>query len=199
LTKQKADRIKVLRKKYRELLEKYEPVVMGEGNPDAEIFMVGEAPGRTEIDLGRPFVGQAGKNLDEFLEILQISREDMYLTNAVKFRPTRESGKTGRISNRPPTVKEIELFRPLLMEEIEIVNPSIVITLGNIPLFAVTGSSIKIGDVHGEVLEYGVKILYPMYHPASIIYRRELKEVYERDLLKLKSMLTKRDGKINKR
>lgn len=180
-----------LREKYEDLLEKYSPVVMGEGEKGAHIFMIGEAPGRWEIEKGRPFVGQAGKNLDGFLEVLGLERKDVYITNAVKFRPVKKNPRTGSLSNRAPTVKEIELFRPLLMDELDLVDPSIIVTLGNVPLLSLTGQNIRIGDVHGKPMDFRGKTLYPLYHPASIIYRRELEEVYKEDLLRIKSLIEK--------
>ncbi len=178
-----------LEEKYKDLLSKYSPVVLGEGIGRATIFMIGEAPGRNEIEEKKPFVGAAGKNLEEFLDILQLKRKDIYLTNAVKFRPVKENLKTKRLSNRAPTSKEIELFRPMLMDEIDIIEPSIIITLGNVPLFSLTGKKQKIGDVHGVVTYFLGRILYPLYHPASIIYRRGLKDIYIQDLIRLKHLL----------
>lgn len=189
---QNENRVDQLTQKYADLLKKYQPVVLGEGSIDAGIVMIGEAPGRFEIEQGRPFVGQAGKNLDEFLDLLGISRKDLYVTNAVKFRPTKANKATGRLSNRAPTAKEIELFRPMLMDEIALVDPSIIVTLGNVPLFSLVGTSIKIGDVHGTAMKFHGKTLYPLYHPASIIYRRELKKVYQQDLLRLKEIIKTR-------
>ena len=175
--------------KYAALLAEYMPVVMGEGDNRAELFMIGEAPGKMEIEKGRPFVGAAGKNLDEFLEFVGLERKDIYITNAVKFRPVKKSPDTGRLSNRAPAKKEIELFRPLLMDEIDLVGPSLIITLGNTPLFSLAGKDIKIGAVHGKLMEFEGKRLYPLYHPASIIYRRELRDVYMEDLTNLKKLL----------
>ena len=178
-----------LNEKYADLLERYNPVVPGEGEKGADIFMIGEAPGKWEIEKGRPFVGQAGKNLDEFLEYLELERKDIYITNAVKFRPVKKNPDTGRLSNRAPTTKEIDLFRTLLMDEIDLIDPSVIVTLGNTPLLSLTGENIRIGDVHGKPEEYKGRTLYPLYHPASVIYRRELREVYLEDLARLKSLL----------
>jgi uracil-DNA glycosylase family 4 len=189
---QNENRIEQLARKYSELLKEYHPVVLGNGNMNAEIVMIGEAPGRFEIEQGQPFVGQAGKNLDEFLDVLGLRRQDLYVTNAVKFRPTKAGHTTARLSNRAPTAKEIELFRPMLMDEIAIVDPSIIVTLGNVPLFSLMGTKIKIGEVHGTIMEYSGKVLYPLYHPASIIYRRELEAVYRQDLMRLKEILQQR-------
>lgn len=187
--------LKELEVRFRDLLEEYKPVVMGQGNPEAEIVMIGEAPGRHEVEKGTPFVGQAGRNLDQFLKAAGLERKDLYITNAVKFRPTRKNRNTGRVSNRAPTRKEIKMFRPLLVEEIKIVDPWIVVTLGNIPLFFLTGKNLKIGDVHGEPLPYGQRVIFPLYHPASVIYNPDLKQVYLKDLKKLKDYLMSK-GKI---
>ncbi len=178
--------------KYTSLLAGYKPVVLGEGHVGANIFMIGEAPGKSEVDEGRPFVGQAGKNLDEFLEFLELERKDIYITNAVKFRPVKINAHTGRLSNRAPTTKEIECFHPMLMDEIELINPLIIITLGNIPLMSLAGKNIRIGNVHGKPMEHEGRTLYPLYHPASIIYRKELKAVYWEDLKRLKPLLPKK-------
>ena len=92
-------------------------LVHGEGAPEARVMLVGEAPGEQETLQGRPFVGKAGKNLNEFLELAGLRREELYVTNAVKFRPTKLSA-AGRIVNRPPTREEVQLFLPWLRREI---------------------------------------------------------------------------------
>ncbi len=160
-------------------------LVPGEGNPRARIMLIGEAPGRFEVEQGRPFVGVAGKNLDKFLQSIAFRREDIYITNAVKFRPTKASARGE--SNRPPTPEEIAKSRAFLMEEVEAVAPRVIVTLGNVPLKAVLDNMrATVGAFHGrsEMLENG-RYLFPLYHPASIIYRKELAAVYEQDLLKL--------------
>lgn len=167
-------------------------LVFGEGDENAKVMLVGEAPGGEEEKQGRPFVGKAGKNLDEFIELAGLLRRELYITNVVKFRPTGVSKKTGRPINRTPNKSEIDDFLPLLKEEIHEMHPSVVVTLGNVPLKAVTGSkTITIGDCHGEVMEIdGVKI-FPLYHPASVIYNQSLKDVYRADVLKLGEYLRK--------
>ena len=147
------------------------------------LMLIGEAPGEQESLQGRPFVGKAGKNLDRFLELAGLEREDIYISNAVKIRPTKVS-KTGRISNRPPTKEEIALFRPWLMREISEIQPQIIATLGNVPLGAVTGAKQTIGQVHGTVIPAGETglPLFALYHPASLIYNRSLESVYEQDV-----------------
>ena len=94
-------------------------VVFGEGNTGAEIMLIGEAPGGEEEKQGHPFVGSAGKNLNGFLEILELKREDIFLSNVVKIRPFKINEKTGRKVNRPPDKSEIDLFKPFLIEEIK--------------------------------------------------------------------------------
>ena len=158
-------------------------LVFGEGPKHAKLMLIGEAPGEQETLQGRPFVGKAGQNLDHFLALAGLSREEIYISNAVKLRPTK-TGKTGRLSNRPPTKDEIALFRPWLMREIEEVAPGMIATLGNVPLRAVTGRSLSIGEVHGQVLDAGETglPLFALYHPASLIYNRALESVYEEDV-----------------
>ena len=163
-------------------------LVFGEGALSARVMLIGEAPGEQETLQRRPFVGKAGKNLDEFLQLAQLNRSELYVTNTVKFRPTRVS-KAGRIVNRPPTKEEIELFRPFLLREIEWVHPEYVVTLGNVPLQTLTNRDTVIGAVHGQVLNAAGFLLYPMYHPASMIYNPTLREVYRTDVLRLAELL----------
>ena len=157
-------------------------LVFGEGEANAPVMLVGEAPGEQESLLGRPFVGKAGKNLDEFLEGAGMERSALYVTNAVKFRPTKVSA-AGRTVNRPPTQEEVKLFVPWLEREIALVDPKCVVTLGNVPLKALTDRRQVIGSLHGQFMDLNGRLLFPMYHPASVIYNPSLKEVYRRDLL----------------
>ena len=170
-------------------------IVFGDGNPNAEILLLGEAPGREEIEQGKPFVGKAGKNLDEFLKVPGLLRKDIYITNVVKSRPYKINPKTGRASNRPPTKQEISDFKPFLIEEINCVSPKLILTLGNVALNAVIDEKVTIGNMHGEITSSspalrGIKV-YPLYHPASIIYNQSLKESYMKDLLNLRIILAK--------
>ena len=165
-------------------------LVFGEGPQNPVLMLIGEAPGEQESLQGRPFVGKAGKNLDHFLMLAGLEREQIYISNAVKIRPTKV-GKTGRISNRPPTKEEIALFRPWLMREINEVRPQMIATLGNAPLGAVTGEKLTIGQVHGSVIAAGETglPLFALYHPASLIYNRSLESVYEQDVRSLADKL----------
>lgn len=174
------------------LREKYNDtsLVFGEGPVPCPIMIAGEAPGGDEIVKGHPFTGQAGKNFDGFMKILGLTRDDIYISNVCKFRPFRVSDK-GTISNRAPTKREIMEAAPFIKEEIRLVDPKLLIVLGNTPLHACTGDfSLRVGDVHGTCLHVDIDGVTPcvfaLYHPASIIYRPALKSVYEEDLQVLK-------------
>lgn len=172
-------------------------LVFGEGRSDSPpLMLVGEAPGETETLQGRPFVGKAGKNLDGFLQAVGLEREKIYITNVVKVRPTRISPR-GSVSNRPPNREELLLFTPYLYREILLVNPALIVTLGNVALRALLGPGASIGDCHGERREAEVTSadqtrlfpLFALYHPASIIYNRSLAAVYQADLARLRRLL----------
>lgn len=168
-------------------------MVFGEGPSGARVMLVGEAPGAEETRALRPFVGKAGKNLDEFLQVLALSRSDIYITNVVKFRPYKVSAK-GTLSNRPPAKEEIACMLPYLLREIEAVGPRVVVTLGNVPLKSLTGDSrIVIGACHAQCMAAAARehayTLFPLYHPASVIYNPALKSVYLQDLQRLKQYL----------
>ena len=173
------------------------PLVFGEGKADhPPVMLIGEAPGEQESLQGRPFVGKAGKNLDGFLAVLEMRREDIYISNVVKIRPTKVSEK-GRVSNRPPNKEELALFTPFLYEEILRVQPGMIVTLGNVALKALCGPKAIIGDMHGRTAEVTVHHekqeasfpIFPLYHPASIIYNSSLQDVYDSDLQSLKKVL----------
>ncbi len=163
-------------------------LVFGEGPADAPIMLIGEAPGEQEAAQGRPFVGKAGKNLDSFLAVLALPRASIRISNVVKVRPTKTSDK-GRLSNRPPNRAELAFFTPYLLEEVRLVHPRIVVTLGNTALQALCGKETVIGDCHGTLLHADGQALFPLYHPASIIYNRSLQAVYDADLAALKALL----------
>ena len=171
------------------------PLVLGEGKDRGPALMlIGEAPGETEVIKRRPFVGRAGKNLDEFLTLARLNREEIFVTNTVKIRPT-ETGSAGRARNRPPNKEELSLFIPWLMREIQAVKPRMLVTLGNVPLKALTENKNTVGDCHGQWLQSKAGIrLFSLYHPASIIYRRTLSAVYEQDVLTLAEALNDTKG-----
>jgi DNA polymerase len=166
--------------------------VFGEGPGSPQLMFVGEAPGAEETRLGKPFVGKAGIQLDALLKEAGIERTCIYITNAVKYRPVLRKQKT--CSNRTPTRDEIAVSMELLMAEISIVNPLVVATLGNVPLLSVLtiAGEVKrsVGELHGRPcpLRIGGRdvMLFPLYHPASVIYNRSLRPVLESDVRALK-------------
>ncbi|MBM3138275.1 MAG: uracil-DNA glycosylase [Chloroflexi bacterium] len=150
----------------------YQPVI-GEGNLDADIVFIGEAPGKNEALSGKPFCGRAGKVLDELLGEAQLRREDVYITNIVKDRPP---------NNRRPTKEEVEIYSPFLIRQLEIIQPKVIVTLGSTSArFAfdhlhVPGGFKAFGEVEGQlfnmVLNSRRMLLFPLFHPAYAIYQR---------------------------
>ncbi len=181
-----------LNKQYSKTFEK-EQIVFGEGCITSPLVIVGEAPGKDEVSQGKPFVGSAGKNLREFMDIIGLNRKAVYITNTIKYRLGRINEKTQRLINRPATKNDILNNQPWLHKEIMLLCPKIIVTLGNVPLKAITNDyNASIGQMHGNLhtckiggLEYK---LFPLYHPASIIYNRALKDVYNQDMLRLKEI-----------
>lgn len=168
--------------------------VFGEGDENSPLIMfIGEAPGREEAACGRPFVGKAGRQLDRMLELAGIDRSKVFVTNSVKYRPTKL--REHRTSNRTPTVKEVRDGLELLAFEIETVKPEVIATLGSVPLSAVKQLSpvvddgLVIGSAHGMptmiLLRTGPQKLFPLYHPAAAIYNRALAPVLDADLIRL--------------
>ena len=142
------------------LLELSDRLVFGDGDPDADLLIVGEAPGEEEDLSGRPFVGRAGQLLDRVLAAVEIDRADVYVTNMVKFRPP---------GNRNPRPEEIAASVPLLLEQIRCVRPQVIATLGNVPTQWFLGSKEGITRLRGQWAEWhGVRVL-PMYHPAYLL------------------------------
>ena len=178
-------KVKMLESEYKD-----KPPVFGYGPLNAKIALIGEAPGGDEEKQGRPFVGKAGKNLTELLNTIGLSREEIYITNTVKIRPTKISPKTGNNLNRPPDKNEIVFFKPFLLRELEIIAPDYIVTLGNVALNAVSDKKTGIGDCHGRITDTGLYVnVFALYHPAAIIYNQSLKQVYLDDLNKLATIL----------
>jgi uracil-DNA glycosylase family 4 len=156
--------------------------VIGEGSHEARIMLVGEAPGRNEAATGRPFCGSAGRILDELLSAAGITREEIYITNIVKDRPPK---------NRDPLPEEIAIYAPFLDEQIDIIQPAVIATLGRFSMkyimekFGLDSASLPISVNHGKVFEaqapYGQIKIVPLYHPAAAIYNQALKLVLKHD------------------
>ncbi len=168
-----------------EICKNCKNIVIGRGNENAEILFVGEAPGRNEDEQGLPFVGRAGKNLDEFLKKVGLSIDDIYIANILKCRPPE---------NRDPLPDEIRAHTPWLLEQIKQIKPRVICSLGNhaTKFFLADGDVDKIDkqpgitSVHGKVKFVkinGVEIkLIPLFHPAAIIYKRDLLPLWEKDM-----------------
>jgi len=154
-------------------------VVPGEGSENADILFIGEAPGFNEDQQGRPFVGAAGAFLDELLRSVGLSRETVYIANVVKCRPP---------GNRDPLPNEIQSCKPWLEQQIEIIQPRVIVTLGRFSLARyIPGESIS--KVHGRERRVGDKVVFPMYHPAAALHQGSLRRVIEEDMQKLPDVL----------
>jgi len=160
-------------------------VVFGSGNADADVMFVGEAPGFHEDKQGLPFVGQAGKLLEKLLEGIGMSRADVYIANVLKCRPP---------GNRDPQPDEIEACESHLFKQIELIQPTVVATLGNFATKLLSGRPLGITRVHGQEQETtlgGRKVLlYPLYHPAAALYTPTMLDVLERDVARLPQLLS---------
>jgi DNA polymerase len=157
--------------------------VPGEGNEKAEIMFVGEAPGQKEDELKRPFVGQAGKLLDELLESIGLKRADVYISNVVKFRPP---------DNRDPTPEEKEACLPWLQLEIAIIKPKVIVPLGRHALTQFF-SKLSITAAHGKPQKLTDEITaFPIYHPAAALHNPGLRQSLFDDFAALKAFLDSR-------
>lgn len=150
-------------------------LVFGEGNPDAIIYFLGEAPGHIEDITGRPFTGPAGKLFNKLLESIGLKREKNFISNLVGFRPP---------NNRDPNPQEIAAFSPMIDGQLKIIKPKIIVTLGRIPMNKFLPDE-KISKIHGQVIEInwqGEKIiLIPMYHPAAALKNSEVMRQIQED------------------
>lgn len=158
-------------------------LVMGDGNPNAEIVFIGEAPGKKEDIEGRPFIGAAGKFLNVMIEAAGMVRSDVYITNIVKYRPP---------NNRDPLPEEKAAFLPYLLRQIEIINPKVVITLGRHSMEYFLPKA-KIGEVHGQPQEITFNghrlLLVPLFHPAAALYNGSLRQTLIDDFLKVSEVI----------
>ncbi len=154
-------------------------VVPGEGAEDADILFIGEAPGWHEDQQGRPFVGPAGLYLDELLASIHLKREQVYIANVIKCRPT---------ANRDPLPLEIHNCRKWLERQIELIRPRMIVTLGRYSM-AMFFSGKGISKIHGTAQKRGDIIYYAMYHPAAALHQQSLRQTIETDMLKIPSLL----------
>ena len=158
------------------------------GPADAQVMLVGEAPGRQEDLKGEPFVGQAGRFLDGLLESVGLARDQVYITNVVKSRPYI-GPSPGR--NRAPTASEIGACRPWLDEQIRIVQPQIIVAMGRVALEYFLPKT-KISQVHGRPLQHDGRTVLPLFHPAVAYHRQALRETLREDFQVLGILLRAR-------
>lgn len=172
------------------LKEQATQLVFGDGNPGAEIVFIGEAPGKNEDIEGKPFVGAAGKFLDEMLGLIRLARKDIYITNIVKYRPP---------NNRDPLPEEKKAFLPYLQAQLEIIAPKIVVTLGRHSTNCFLPNE-SISQCHGRPKKIRVKgqgeevmnlVILPLYHPASALYNGGMRQTLIDDFMKIPLIINK--------
>lgn len=161
-------------------------VVPGAGNSEAEIFFIGEAPGKKEDETGVPFVGAAGKFLNEMLEIIELKREDVYIANVVKCRPPE---------NRDPLPEEIATCWIWLLEQIKLIQPKLIVTLGRHSMERFF-PNFKISQIHGkamcrEIEGSGKQVFYTLYHPAAALYNGGMRETLIKDFKRIPKIIAK--------
>lgn len=154
-------------------------LVFGDGNPSAEIVFIGEAPGKNEDIQGKPFVGAAGKFLDEMLAQIGLERKDVYITNIVKYRPP---------NNRDPLPEEKAAFLPFLQAQLDIIQPVLVITLGRHSMNCFL-PDLQISKVHGQPKRYKGQVFLPLFHPAAALYNGGMRQTLIDDFMKIPAVI----------
>jgi DNA polymerase len=158
-------------------------LVMGDGNLNADIVFIGEAPGKNEDEQGIPFVGAAGKFLNEMLAAANLERSDVYITNIVKYRPP---------NNRDPLPEEKKAFWPYLLKQLQIIKPKVVITLGRHSMEYFL-PDMKISQIHGEAkrIQFGDDkiVIIPLYHPAAALYNGGLRQTLIDDFVNVPKII----------
>ena len=158
--------------------------VPGEGPENAQIMFIGEAPGYHENRLGRPFVGAAGKFLDQLLASIDMRREDVYICNVIKCRPP---------NNRDPLPNEIEACRPYLDRQIELIRPRLIVTLGRHSMARYFPKA-TISKIHGRPAKFGDLLVLPFFHPAAALHQPKYRADIEQDILKIPQILAQVDA-----
>lgn len=157
-------------------------IVPGEGNPDATVVFIGEAPGKNEDLTGRPFVGAAGKFLDELLAEAGLKRQDVFITSIVKYRPP---------SNRDPREDEKQQSWPYLLRQLRVIDPKLVVTLGRHSMgYFVPDRTIT--EAHGQLIEGGEWPVMPLFHPAAALYNGNMRQILHQDFAALKKVLERK-------
>lgn len=163
------------------LREGAKQLVPGDGNPDAEIVFVGEAPGAREDEQGVPFVGAAGKFLDEMLASINLKRADVFITNIVKYRPP---------NNRDPEPSEISAMVPYLLDQINVIQPKLVVFLGRHAM-NVFLPELKISAAHGKPVRKNGQVFLPLFHPAAALYNGSMRATLLEDFALIPQILQK--------
>ncbi len=153
--------------------------VPGEGPADSAIIFIGEGPGFHENEQGRPFVGAAGKFLEELLASVGMKREQVFIANVVKCRPP---------SNRDPMADELAACSDYLDRQIQAINPKVIVTLGRFSMARYLPNA-KISDVHGKAMQIKGRLVVPMYHPAAALHQPSLRSTVERDFARLPELI----------
>lgn len=156
-------------------------LVFGTGTADAEIVFIGEAPGKNEDLQGEPFVGAAGKFLNEMLEMIGLKRAAIYITNIVKYRPP---------NNRDPLPSEKSDFLPYLDKQLEIINPKLIVTLGRHSMDSLL-PGLRISEAHGQPKRYKGRVFLPLFHPAAALYNGGLRQTLIDDFARIPLILEK--------
>ncbi len=156
-------------------------LVFGVGSAESEIVFIGEAPGKNEDLQGEPFVGAAGKFLNEMLEMIGLKRAAIYITNIVKYRPP---------NNRDPLPSEKSDFLPYLDKQLEVIDPKLIVTLGRHSMDVLL-PGLKISQVHGQPKRYKGRVFLPLFHPAAALYDGSLRQTLIDDFAKIPLILEK--------
>ena len=190
-----------------------EGFVKGKGPKKPTLLLIGEAPGENEAIEGIPFIGRAGEVLNRLLASIGLTRNDVYLTSAVRSRPyvwREKRAKNGEVTekkyNRPPTQNEVIAHAPILDYELKHIAPVVIVTLGNVGLQRLLGKEAKVSKLHGQILNRQIQhlrslessefiwsseryVIIPTYHPASIFYRPSNRAILEEDWMKIKEYI----------
>ena len=196
-----------------------EGFVKGKGPKKPTLLLIGEAPGENEAIEGIPFIGRAGEVLNRLLASIGLTRNDVYLTSAVRSRPyvwREKRAKNGEVTekkyNRPPTQNEVIAHAPILDYELKHIAPVVIVTLGNVGLQRLLGKEAKVSKLHGQILNRQIQhlrslessefiwsseryVIIPTYHPASIFYRPSNRAILEEDWMKIKEYIVTQKNK----
>ncbi|MBU1149070.1 uracil-DNA glycosylase [Patescibacteria group bacterium] len=156
--------------------------VPGTGADKSEIMFIGEGPGKEEDKQGLPFVGSAGKFLDELLTTINLSRSDVYIGNIVKCRPPQ---------NRDPLPEEVNTCFPYLQKQIAVIKPKLIVLLGRHSMYQFLPENLKISQVHGQAFRRQGQVYLPLYHPAAALYHGSLRDTIINDFKKIPLILKK--------